>query len=115
MAAFDEISKGIKEAFNAATPELFPGTTLELLEVDDDTNDFTVIENLTADWFLDTSKQTIEIAKDDSFGDTIKRATDARIYGTIYHFIKGSAVAPIGGYPWVISYGEPFERAFRKY
>ncbi len=116
MAILDKIIAAKRKEFNALRRVYFPANSiLELLRINDESNDFVVIETLLSDWYLEyaeyRSQFKLQIARGVDFKDTLLQVSNVRVNEDVYWVEKSDVISPQGSNPiWQLFCGRGFSR-----
>lgn len=102
MTETDEIIQGIAEAFDELRGVFFPGETLNLLDIDEATNDFNVLLTVDSGWYLEyaeyRSQFKLSVATADiDFAAQVNKSSHVRVGEQVYLIEKGDTLPPQGG------------------
>jgi hypothetical protein len=116
MAIVDEITAAYAEKFDAQREVYYPpGATVKFLIIDDETNDFETIYELSESWYFEYSKDrsgspvfrgdsdifklSVARGRDEEIVDTINRARYVEVVREIYVIRTADTLAPQGEEP----------------
>lgn len=115
---YEKLISANGKIFNVLRRLFFPpDSTLELLSVDDESNDFNVEETLIEGWYLEYSETRrtfrLEIASNDLFlKENIMAVSHVRINEDVYLITKSDTISAVGENPvWTLFCERDFRRS----